>query len=138
MENALNISILPDLEKIIQGRVASGRYHSPGEVVREALQLLEQREAVLEEKLLEVQRKIALGLEQARQGELLDEEDVFMDLETFFSFGRFCTGQALQVALEHIHNRCGEGLEAPMFIPTSEAIPEAADLRAVQHVYSIQ
>ncbi|TDI42129.1 MAG: type II toxin-antitoxin system ParD family antitoxin [Acidobacteria bacterium] len=37
----MNVSLTPELETMIHERVATGRYHSASEVVREALRLLE-------------------------------------------------------------------------------------------------
>lgn len=77
----LNISLTPELEQFIATRVASGRYQSASEVVREGLRLLEERELARQAALDEVRRKIAVGLEQAKRGELLDGEEVFRKLE---------------------------------------------------------
>jgi antitoxin ParD1/3/4 len=40
-----NVSLTPQLETFIDGRVATGRYRSASEVVRAALRLLEEAEA---------------------------------------------------------------------------------------------
>ena len=39
-----NVSLTPEIEAFIDGRVASGRYRSASEVVRAALRLLEEDE----------------------------------------------------------------------------------------------
>jgi antitoxin ParD1/3/4 len=39
-----NVSLTPEMEMFIDGRVASGRYRSASEVVRAALRLLEEDE----------------------------------------------------------------------------------------------
>ncbi len=39
-----NVSLTPELERFVAGRVASGRYRSASEVVRAALRLLEKEE----------------------------------------------------------------------------------------------
>ena len=39
-----NVSLTPEMEDFIDGRVASGRYRSASEVVRAALRLLEEDE----------------------------------------------------------------------------------------------
>jgi len=67
-----NISLTPELEAFISSRVASGRYQSASEVVREALRLLEQREQQRIASLEELRREVAVGLAQARAGELVD------------------------------------------------------------------
>ena len=40
----MKISLSPDVERLIVERVESGRYHSADEVVREGLELLQERE----------------------------------------------------------------------------------------------
>jgi antitoxin ParD1/3/4 len=77
----LNVSLTPELEHFITTRIASGRYRSAEEVVHEGLRLLKEREGERETALEEVRQKIAVGLEQAERGELLDGEEVFRKLE---------------------------------------------------------
>ncbi len=77
----INVSLTPRLEQFVNSRVASGRYQSASEVVRESLRLLEENEAVKQARLDGLREKIALGLEQAKRGELLDGERVFSDLK---------------------------------------------------------
>ncbi|HTG35729.1 MAG TPA: type II toxin-antitoxin system ParD family antitoxin [Thermoanaerobaculia bacterium] len=76
----LNVSLTPELEKFVEARVASGRYISASEVVREGLRLLEEREVSRQTALDEVRRKISVGLEQAERGELFDGEEVFREV----------------------------------------------------------
>ena len=40
----MNVSLTPELEKFVAGKVESGRYNSASEVVREALRLLEEHD----------------------------------------------------------------------------------------------
>jgi antitoxin ParD1/3/4 len=46
-----NVSLTPEIEAFIDGRVASGRYRSASEVVRAALRLLEENEIRREERM---------------------------------------------------------------------------------------
>ncbi|MCP4006553.1 MAG: type II toxin-antitoxin system ParD family antitoxin [bacterium] len=41
----MNVSLTPELEELVQGKVASGLYNSNSEVVREALRLMAKRDA---------------------------------------------------------------------------------------------
>jgi antitoxin ParD1/3/4 len=77
----LMVSIPPELEEFVSSRVASGRYHSARDVVSEGLRLLEKLELADEAHLQSLRPAIAIGLEQARRGELLDGDEVFKSLE---------------------------------------------------------
>ena len=59
----MNVSLTPELEKIVAERVSSGRYASASEVIREALRLLEERD-----QLNQLRQEVRLGLEQLDQG----------------------------------------------------------------------
>jgi antitoxin ParD1/3/4 len=58
----ININLPPQLQAIVRQKVASGRYASPSEVVREALRLLEQEERHREAKLEQFRKDIDEGL----------------------------------------------------------------------------
>ena len=66
---------------LLSAKVKSGRYLSASEVVREGLQLLEERDRLFELRLAKLQGKVAIGVEQADRGELISAEDVFAELE---------------------------------------------------------
>lgn len=59
----MNISLTPELEKFVQDKVASGRYHSASEVIREGLRLLEEQELIREVKLATLREEIQKGLD---------------------------------------------------------------------------
>lgn len=80
----MNILLPRELEDQIQKKVESGQYDSPNEVVREALQLLEERDKLREIRLEELRREIQIGIDQADRGELLDGPEVFDRLEEKF------------------------------------------------------
>jgi antitoxin ParD1/3/4 len=46
-----NVSLTPELETLVDSKVASGRYRSASEVVRAALRLLDERERSMERRL---------------------------------------------------------------------------------------
>lgn len=76
----LTITLTPELEAFIQERVASGRFATAGEAVREGLHLLEEREQEREAVLTELRQEIELGVEQAKAGQLSDGRAFFEEL----------------------------------------------------------
>ena len=52
-----NVSITPEMDCFITGRVAAGRYQNASEVVRAALRVLEREEAIEQERLLRLARQ---------------------------------------------------------------------------------
>lgn len=64
----MQVNLTPELDRLVQEKVASGLYESPSEVVREALRLLFEREPVLDWLRGEARR----GFEQLEAGEALD------------------------------------------------------------------
>jgi len=59
----MNISLTPQLEELVKGKVESGFYNSASEVMREALRLLEERDQLRELRLEELRREIRKGLD---------------------------------------------------------------------------
>jgi antitoxin ParD1/3/4 len=78
--STVNISITPELDAFLQGRVQSGRYQSTSEVVREALRLLERQEQERDEAFAQLKAKLQRGAAEAERGELLDGDQVFEEL----------------------------------------------------------
>jgi antitoxin ParD1/3/4 len=76
IRSTLNVSLTPELEKFVQSRVASGRYQTASEVIREGLRLLEEREQQRDAALKELRAKLRRGIEQADKGELIDGDAV--------------------------------------------------------------
>jgi len=73
----MSVSISPELEELINDKVASGRYSSPGEVIREGLRLLTEQEQLRKIRFEELRNEILKGVEQAERGELIPAEEVF-------------------------------------------------------------
>ena len=76
----MNVSLTSQLEELVQKKVSSGRYNSASEVIREALRLLEERDELKKLKLQTLKKDIAIGLEQANKGDLIDSDQVFEEL----------------------------------------------------------
>lgn len=65
----MNISLTPELEKLITDKLESGLYHSASEVVREGLRLLHQQDERRERQIAAIRAKIDRGLGQLDRGE---------------------------------------------------------------------
>ena len=59
----MNVSLTVRLQQMVARRVASGRYGSASEVVREALRLLEEREQLRDARLQQLRRDVSIGLQ---------------------------------------------------------------------------
>ena len=64
----MNVSLTQQLEKFVNKQVASGRYQTASEVVREGLRLMQERE----EKLADLRREIQIGLDAIARGEIVE------------------------------------------------------------------
>lgn len=73
--------ILPrELEQFVNDLVASGAYTSPGEVILEALLVLQDHLELERLRHDRLKKAVAVGLEQADRGELTEGETVFARL----------------------------------------------------------
>jgi antitoxin ParD1/3/4 len=59
----MNVSLTPELESFIQGKVNTGLYYSASEVVREGLRLLQERDQLQQLRLQELSQDIQAGLD---------------------------------------------------------------------------
>ena len=71
-----NVSLTPEFAEFVEGCVASGRFQSDSEVVRQGLRLLQEHEAGLDF----IRAKIKIGLKQIEQGEVVDGKEAFAEL----------------------------------------------------------
>jgi antitoxin ParD1/3/4 len=73
----MTIQLNPELEDIVPKQVATGRYHSAAEVLRDALSLLEKDSESRELRLQGLEEKIDQALESLKQGKGIDGEEFF-------------------------------------------------------------
>ncbi|MBC8065189.1 MAG: type II toxin-antitoxin system ParD family antitoxin [Chlorobia bacterium] len=68
----MNVSLTPELDKYVHGKVATGRYSSASEVVREALRTMQEREIdfLVDREVL--RKKIDAGLDALERGDYVD------------------------------------------------------------------
>ena len=78
----MNVSLTPELEKIVSVKVESGLYNSASEVVREGLRLLQQRDQMREMKLEALRREIQKGIDSLEAGRFRDGGEVMAEFKS--------------------------------------------------------
>ena len=73
----MNVSLTPDLERLVDLKVQTGRYGSASDVVQAALRLMDERDRVQALHQDEIREKIAAGVASLRAGKGVDG-DAFM------------------------------------------------------------
>jgi antitoxin ParD1/3/4 len=68
----MNVSLTPELEQFVASKVASGRYNSASEVMREALRLLEERDQARGAQIAAFNQELGQRLEALERGEHVD------------------------------------------------------------------
>lgn len=66
---SMNVSLTPELMRLVQQKVKSGRYNNASEVIREAIRQLDTNAQLLHElKFARLKQALQPGLQQARDG----------------------------------------------------------------------
>jgi len=65
----MNVSLTPELDRFVAGKVESGRYNSASEVVREALRLLEEHDRARNAQLAAFNHEVGTRLASLDRGE---------------------------------------------------------------------
>jgi len=81
VRTSLNVSLTPELDEFVQQRVASGRYQTASEVIREGLRLLEQQEKQRDAAFEALRAKLKRGVEQAERGEFVTPAETLRQIE---------------------------------------------------------
>jgi antitoxin ParD1/3/4 len=79
----MDITLTPDLAKLVKQKIESGMYNSASEVVREGLRLLKEQDELKKVRLEELRRDVLQGYEQAQRG-----ESAPLDVEAIKTGGR--------------------------------------------------
>ena len=77
----MNVSLTPELDSFVAGKVESGRYTSASEVVREALRLLEEHDRARSAQLAAFNQEIGARLASLDRGEYVKPEAARQRLE---------------------------------------------------------
>jgi antitoxin ParD1/3/4 len=76
----MQIALKPEQENFIRKKLKDGKYQSVDNLLNFAFQLVEQYESK-QQKLIELQKKIAEGTEQIQRGDVVDGELVFQQFQ---------------------------------------------------------
>lgn len=76
----LNVSLTPTLEKYVRSKVASGRYESASEVIRESLRALQERERKEQLFWAGVRKKVGEAREDVAAGRVVDGEKAMEEI----------------------------------------------------------
>jgi antitoxin ParD1/3/4 len=81
IRTCLNVSLTPELEQFVQQRVATGRYQTASEVVREGLRLLEHQERERDAAFIALKKKLERASAQADRGQFVDPDQVLKKID---------------------------------------------------------
>jgi antitoxin ParD1/3/4 len=70
----MNVSLTPELDRFVAGKVESGRYTSASEVIREALRLLEEHDRARSAQLAAFNRELGARLASLDRRETVEPE----------------------------------------------------------------
>jgi antitoxin ParD1/3/4 len=68
----MNVSLTPEFDVFVEGKVKSGLYHSASEVIREGLRLLKERDILQEIRAEELRKQVREGFAQIERGDCLE------------------------------------------------------------------
>ena len=77
----MNITLRPEQERLIAEAVRSGAFHSPDEVIEQALDMFHSREEWLEANRRAIDASIQRGIDELDRGEGIAEDQVGATLE---------------------------------------------------------
>jgi antitoxin ParD1/3/4 len=69
----MNVSLTPELEKFVDGKVESGLYNNASEVIREGLRLLKEHDEIR----IKWREQVERGWLQAQAGQVVEGDEVF-------------------------------------------------------------
>jgi antitoxin ParD1/3/4 len=80
----MNVSLTPELEKLVHHKVETRLYTSASEVIREALRLMEERDQMQALQKDAIRKKIAAGMASLRAGKGTDGEAFMAQMDAEF------------------------------------------------------
>jgi antitoxin ParD1/3/4 len=81
--STINISVTPRHQRLIQAKITAGGYHTPSEVVREALRLLEERHREQKAFWAAMRRKVEVARKGVREGKGIPGNQARAEMEAY-------------------------------------------------------
>ncbi|HEX4644880.1 MAG TPA: type II toxin-antitoxin system ParD family antitoxin [Verrucomicrobiae bacterium] len=78
----MTVTLTPEQEKFIAEQLKSGHYQSANDVIAQCLGMLRAQEEYIRTGVAELRDKLAVGIEQARRGELVDGKAAIQNLRS--------------------------------------------------------
>jgi antitoxin ParD1/3/4 len=78
--SSMTVTPTAEQEQFIAEQLKDGHYRSASDVIAQSLGMLRAQEEFIRSNAAELREKIAVGIEQANRGELLDGKEVFRNL----------------------------------------------------------
>ena len=77
----MTVTLPAELEELVKAKLLSGQFNSSGEVIREGLRLLEEKDKLRQIKLDRLRKDLSVALEQVDRGEVapLDIEAIIAE-----------------------------------------------------------
>ena len=73
----MNVSLTPELERMVEEKVRSGQYRTASEVVREGLRLLAHRDEEYQVKVAALRAEVQKGVDSLDRGEGMYGDEAF-------------------------------------------------------------
>ncbi|WP_017325281.1 type II toxin-antitoxin system ParD family antitoxin [Synechococcus sp. PCC 7336] len=73
----MDIALTPELQRLIQRQVKSGKYASTSEVLLAGVRLLDEIESMYRGRYEELRQEVLMGVDAAERGEFIPAETVF-------------------------------------------------------------
>ncbi|MBL0186721.1 MAG: type II toxin-antitoxin system ParD family antitoxin [Candidatus Obscuribacter sp.] len=78
----MNVSLTPELEKLINEKVESGLFNSASEVIRAGLRLLIEQDELKQIRFETLKADLRAGLDQEAKGDIVSGEETFKSYAT--------------------------------------------------------
>ena len=75
----MNVSLTPELDRLVREKVATGMYHSASEVIREALRFFQFRDELQQQQIEMLKSEISKGVNSLNAGKGVEMTDDLFD-----------------------------------------------------------